>query len=215
VNGRAASVAWGLACALSACATPNLAARDQEQIAAVVRDVRGDAYPELARADITLSTFSSDDAFFESNFSVPSALLGDRKYTIAVNPRLFEAAVPADALPGVVAHELAHTLDYERRDRPGLVALVPVLLFDDDTARFERWTDLQAVARGYGPSLLRYREWQRGVLTPEQWQRKLLLYYGPQELALLIDVRGRCPHAFYTLLADPPRTTRDIVTHCP
>jgi hypothetical protein len=200
---------------VQACATPALDDGRRAQVDTLVRSIQANAYPELGGVEIEIGSFASDDVFFESNFDVLAALWGERRYTIYVNPQLFERGVPGDALEGVLAHELAHTHDYQRRDRAGLLALTSVLLFDDDNARFERWTDLQAIARGYGPSLLRYREWQRSVLTDTQWRRKLLFYYGPKELSLLIDVRGRCPHAFYAMLSTPPIAVRDIVTHCP
>lgn len=200
---------------VGACASPALDEGRRAQIDVMVRSIQAHAYPELSGVEIQIDSFGSEDVFFESNFDVLAALWGERRYTIYVNPLLFERGVPGDALEGVVAHELAHTHDYQRRDRAGLLALSSVLLFDEDNARFERWTDLQAIARGYGPSLLRYREWQKEILTEEQWRRKLFFYYGPRELALLIDVRGRCPHTFYAMLSTPPLTARDIVTHCP
>lgn len=200
--------AWG-------CATVPLEEDRRAQIDRIVREVQADAFPELHGHGVQIGAFEDESAFFESNFDVFAALVGERRYRIAVNPRLFVLQVPDDALAGVIAHELAHTFDYQRRDRWGLVQLVPALVFSGDNTRFERWTDLQAVARGYGPSLMRYREWQRTVLTDAQWRQKLATYYGPRELALLIDVRGRCPQAFYALLSRPPRSVREIVTHCP
>jgi hypothetical protein len=202
-------------CAVMGCATTALEDGQRAHIERLVRKVQAEAFPELQGHDVAIGAFDEESAFFESNFDVLAALMGERRYRIAVNPRLFALDAPEDALAGVVAHELAHTLDYQRRDRWGLMELLPALVFSDANARFERWTDLQAVARGYGPSLLRYREWQRSVLTDAQWRQKLVTYYGPRELALLIDVRGRCPQAFYAMLSKPPRSTREIVTHCP
>jgi hypothetical protein len=202
-------------CAVVGCVTPALEERRRAHVDSIVREVQAESFPELKGHDVEIGALSDESAFFESNFDVFAALMGERRYKIAVNPRLFALEVPNDALAGVIAHELAHTFDYQRRDRFGLMELLPALVFSDANARFERWTDLQAVARGYGPSLLRYREWQRTVLTDAQWRQKLVTYYGPRDLALLIDVRGRCPQAFYAMLSRPPRSTREIVTHCP
>jgi hypothetical protein len=202
-------------CAVVGCATPALEEGQRAHVDSIVREVKAESFPELQGHDVEIGAMSDESVFFESNFDVMAALMGERRYKIAVNPELFALEVPNDALAGVVAHELAHTLDYQRRDRLGLMELLPALVFSDANVRFERWTDLQAVARGYGPSLLRYRQWQRSVLTDAQWRRKLITYYGPRDLALLIDVRGRCPQAFYAMLSRPPRSTREIVTHCP
>ena len=201
--------------ALGACATPPLSQSQHDDVSALARELQARAYPELAGVTIDIGVMSSADVFFESNFDVPAALAGARRYRIAVNPQLFERGAPRAALAGVLAHELAHTSDYHRRDAAGLLALLPVLVLDNEGAVFERWTDLQAVARGYGPSLLRYRQWLRRVLSDEQWQRKRRLYYDPRELAWLIDVRERCPALFLAMLDAPPRTTREVVTHCP
>jgi hypothetical protein len=197
------------------CATAPLTPDQEREVRGIVADVKRDAYPELRERDVAVATFSEDGAFFQSDFAVLSALMGEREYTISVNPRAYELGVPKDALHGVLAHELAHTFDYERRDRAGLVALVPAVLFAEDNTRFERWTDLQAIARGYGPSLFRYRMWQEKVLTPEQWAQKRATYYGPHELQLLIDARARCPQVFYAFLSEPPADAHDIATHCP
>lgn len=200
---------------LGACATPPLSHSQHDEVSALARELQARAYPELAGISVDIGALSSSEVFLESNFDVFAAFMGERRYRISVNPQLFERGAPRDALEGVLAHELAHTYDYHRRDAAGLLALLPVLVLDDDSAAFERWTDLQAVARGYGPSLLRYRQWLRRVLTEEQWQRKRRLYYDPRELAWLIDVRERCPVLFLEMLDEPPRSTRDIVTHCP
>lgn len=201
--------------ALGTCATPPLSRSQHDDVSALARELQARAYPELMGVTIDIDVMSSADVFFESNFDLPAALAGERRYRIAVNPQLFERGAPRDALAGVLAHELAHTYDYHRRDAAGLLALLPVLVSDDDSAVFERWTDLQAVARGFGPSLLRYRQWLQRVLTKEQWQRKRVLYYDPRELAWLIDVRERCPALFLAMLDEPPRSARDIATHCP
>lgn len=209
-----------MGCAAMACATAPLSAADDARVRAIVEQVRTHAYPELNDVALSFDTFSADDVFFQSNFALLPALVGERRYTLYTNPRVFDrvalrSTLPSDALPGVLAHELAHTLDYHTRDRTGLLALLPALLFDDDTARFERWTDLQTIARGYGPALLKYRRWQRTVLTPAQWAHKRSVYYDADDIALLLDVRGRCPAVFYGFFARIPTQRSSMVTHCP
>ena len=142
---------------------------------------------------------------FASNFEACS-VLGELQYEIHVNPHAFALGLEGEALDGVIAHELAHTLDYESRS---LVQIGAELLSDEPS--FERRTDLVAIDRGYGRHLLAYRIWQFGVLAKEQVAQKKRIYYGPLEMTLLLDVKDRCRESFRELFTRPPRSAREIV----
>lgn len=203
-------------CALAGCASaplpPDIEARMQSALAADLV-----AYPELAGRTFALSVLDEHDVFFQSNFVVVSTAPVRLEYAMQANPRAFAAGIDDDMLRGVLGHELAHTLDYHRRTAAQLLELAPKAAFPTETT-WERWTDLVAVDRGFGPGLLRYRAWllaRGGVLDDAAIAHKRRVYYGPQELALLMDVKARCPRVFRAFFDAPPTSTREIATHCP
>lgn len=211
-----------LLCALSACASAplphDLEVRVQHALAANLV-----AYPELAGRSFALSVLDEHDVFFQSNFTLAAGTGAAQlssppplplAYAMQVNPRAFALGIDDEMLRGVLGHELAHSLDYQGRTAAQLLALAPLALFPEQHA-WERATDLLAVARGFGPGLLRYRAWQFRVLDDDAVAHKKRVYYGPTELALLMDVKERCPALFRTFAAAPPATAREIATRCP
>jgi hypothetical protein len=188
----------------SSCACATVMPRTvEEQTRASIERVRA-VYPELQGEELRVAAFVEDGVFFASNFDLHG-------YAIHVNPRAFELGLAerVDALDGVIAHELAHTLDYESRD----VLTLGLEYFFDEQA-FERRTDLVAIRRGYGRGLLAYRIWQFRVLTPAQVREKKRIYYGPLEIALLLDAQARCPTSVDAMVVRPPRSAREIVRRC-
>jgi hypothetical protein len=189
----------------SFCATVPLSSDIENEVRASIERVLP-AYPELRDKPITIKAFEETAVFFASNFA-PCSVFSDLEYEIHVNPHAFALGLKGEALDGVIAHELAHTVDYETRS---LVDIGAHLLFDEQS--FERRTDLVAIDRGYGPQLLAYRIWQFSVLTKEQVAQKKRIYYGPLEITLLLDVKSRCSEQFHALFAQPPRSAREIVS---
>ena len=198
----------------SACATEALSAADGARVARAIATDRA-RYPELDGREIAVSALYDDAVFFQANFTLGSALSdGPLAYAIQANPRALSGAVDDDALAGVLGHELAHLRDYQSRTRAQLVELIaPALLPTSST--WERGTDLVAIARGFGPGLLRFRVWSFRVLARDDVATKRAVYYSPLEIALLLDVKTRCPALFAGFLASPPTTARAIATHCP
>ena len=144
-----------LVCALSACAgaplTPQMHERVQRAIAADLV-----AYPELEGRSFSLSALDQPAMFFQSNFTVRSVSPVTLDYALQVNLRAFALGIDDDMLRGVIGHELAHTLDYQGRTVSQLIELAPQAMFPAHHS-WERFTDLVAVDRGFGPGLLRYR----------------------------------------------------------
>ncbi|MEZ0367880.1 MAG: hypothetical protein ACAI44_02205 [Candidatus Sericytochromatia bacterium] len=171
------------------------------------------SYAELDSARLELGSFSEADSFFQSSFE-PLSLLGPRPvYRIEVNPRLLALDCPPEALEAVLAHELAHTLDYRQGGPLGVLAIGWQLLLDP--ASYERRTDLQAIFRGYGPGLIRYREWLYRQLTPAQISRKRRIYFSPEEIGLILQrLDGLSFAEFEQLrarwLAQPPLTMAQL-----
>ncbi len=213
MNRPALAVAAALASA--ACATalpPDVEAR----VRAAVDDDRA-AYPELNK-DIAVGAIDDDVVFFQSNFT-PESALGDGPlaFSLQASPRAFALGIDRDALHGVIGHELAHSLDYVHRSARGKGALLALLwpALVPEASTWERFTDLVAIDRGFGPRLLHYRVWLFRVLDRDAVRDKRAVYYSPLEIALLLDVRARCPAQFAAFLERPPRTARAIATRCP
>ena len=169
-----------------------------------------------------LAAMQSDDVFFESNFAVGDAVAVAARctrdpiaYDIAVNPRAFALGASDDELDGVLAHEVAHTVQYWRAAHEGLAALAALAAFavDDGAALLERQADLIAVHHGFGDRLAAWRQRAWRTLPNDVVADKRARYYSPLELRLLADVNRRCPR----LIDDEhaPLDVRALVTRCP
>lgn len=152
----------------------------------LLREIIAEAYPELTGIALTTGTFSESDSFFQSNFDLLSLFSGQPIYRIEINPRLWQNALPRPALKAVLAHELAHTLDYHQGKIPGILWVLNQLRLYPSLCRYEHRTDLQAIFRGYGAGLKQYREWLYPLLTPDELARKQEVYYTPAEILALM-----------------------------
>lgn len=159
---------------------------EQSLIAERLQQVRQQSFPELKGTSIQIGRFDESDSFFQSWLDPGQLIQGKWIYQIDVNQRFLELDCPVAALDAVLAHELSHTLDYHRGGIGGILAILWQLLWQP--AVYERRTDLQAIARGYGPGLILYRQCQYQALTPEQVQGKKLKYYSPEEMTLILDI---------------------------
>jgi hypothetical protein len=66
------------------------------------------------------------------------------------------------------------------------------LLSKNFTAHFERWTDLQAISRGYGEGLKSYCQWLYQNAPPNKLQEKYRDYFSPEEIdAILVRIQRR------------------------
>ncbi|HMX29306.1 MAG TPA: M48 family metalloprotease, partial [Blastocatellia bacterium] len=125
----------------------------------IVEEVRAASYPELKTAEIEINLFDSPSDYFQTRFTFTSYLFRNRlRYVLRVNRKLFSAGTPEDGVRAILAHELGHIVYYRTRNRLALLGLTR-LACRDFAARFERGTDLEAIARGYGEGLKSYRLW--------------------------------------------------------
>lgn len=147
-----------------------------------LRKIQQRSFPELEHSRISVGYFQEADSFFQSNLEPCGELTGKRVYHIEVNPDWFEQPGSDQALEAVLAHELSHSLDF---DREGPASVIWRLI--TDLPSYERRTDLQAIFRGYGPGLIAYRRWLYARLDAEQLARKRLNYYQPEEISLIMS----------------------------
>lgn len=177
--------------------------------------VRQKAFPELQSKRISLSRFQASDAYFQSNFNLPTLFTTQPEYVIEVNPLLWQRGCPPFAIEGILAHELSHTLDYVEGGKAGIIGIGLQLLSFEGTRRYEHRSDLRALFRGYGNGLIAYRRWIYAQLTPDQLKRKQAIYYQPHEILLLqrrlerssIAERRALEQAW---LKEPPMTLQEM-----
>lgn len=185
---------------------------------AVLQEVRHASFPELEHLTLTTGTLTSSSVFFQSNFDLVVAAGGVLSLNIDVNERLLDDPPSLAALRAVLAHELAHSLDYQQRFARSpweLAGLLPVLFWPPVEEEVERRADVVAVVRGFGRGLLEYRVWLYAHLDAEAVREKRRVYYSPLELALLTMLIERCPAVGPTAIARPPATARAIVALSP
>jgi hypothetical protein len=149
----------------------------------LIHSVRNDSFAELANVDIGTSSFRSNSDYFRTRFSLPRfVLLMRMRYSIEVNPALFQRHAPSDGVCAILAHELSHVVSLSRGNRIRRFGLVR-LLSKQYTAKFERRTDLEAIHRGYGDGLKSYRVWVYAHVPPDQLPAKRRNYFSPDEIA--------------------------------
>lgn len=169
-------------CAPHALAQTDTELAVQERVRQLVDEVRMAAYPELQRVEIKIQLFDSPSDYFQTRFTFTSFLFQAKlRYVLRVNRRLFAQPAPDEALRAVIAHELAHILYFKARPQLQLLSLVR-LVSPDFTAGFERRTDLQALARHYGPGLKAYRQWLYQQVPADKLAEKQRNYFSPAEI---------------------------------
>jgi len=192
-----------------------------EALDRLLEDVRAASFPELRDSPLTIERFRSDTVFFMSNVDVASAFDDDGPLVLQVfiNDAVLQDGPGDEALRAVLAHELAHSLDYVQRDAAegpgGLLALLPMLVWPPAEEVVERRTDLVAVRRGYGVGLAAYRQWLYQRLPADAVLEKRRVYYSPLELLLLQRLQTRCPDALEAALEHPPTTAAAIARLAP
>ncbi|GEM_PF-798656 len=181
-----------------------------QQTERLIREIIKASYPELANTDVRVKTFSSKSDYFRSSFSFQRFLFGVKmRYVIKVNPRLFDLNAPADGIRAILAHELGHLYDFKRKNRLRLFGLVR-LASKSYTARFERWTDLQAIARGYGDGLKAYRIWLYVNIPADKLTEKSRNYFSPEEIDLLQAKLKQNPALLQRWLSHVPMSLDEI-----
>jgi len=152
---------------------------------AVIMDVRGASFSELAHIDLRVRTFRSQSDYLRTRFSFSRFLLFmPMQYFVDVNPALFQEQAPSDGVCAILAHELAHVVSLSRGNRIrrfGLVRLLSKL----QTAKFERRTDLDTIHRGYGEGLKSYREWVYAHIPSNKLPEKRRNYFSAEEIGAI------------------------------
>lgn len=148
----------------------------------IMQRVQNTAFPELRKVAVQLGSFSEADAYFQSNFKFWTLLSSSPVYVVEMNPEIIVRGCPPEAIEAILAHELAHTLDYVQGGIPAIVQIGWTYLNPETRAVYEHRTDLQAIFRGYGPGLIQYRQWIYTQLNPEQLALKKAIYYLPEEI---------------------------------
>jgi hypothetical protein len=190
---------------------PDSAVQHAERL---IREVIKDSYPELANADVRVQTFSSKSDYFRTTFSYQRFLFGLKmRYFIKVNPRFAELNAPESGIRAILAHELGHVYDFQRRNRLQLFSLLR-LASKGYTARFERWTDLQAIQRGYSEGLKAYRLWLYDHIPASSLAEKHRNYFSPEEIDLLQAKLKQNPALMKRWLNHVPMNLKEIeATH--
>lgn len=133
-------------------------------------------------SEIVLFEIQNPDYFF---ISLPSTttILGSNIYRIGIGSQIIKNKIPANALKGILAHELNHTLDYhESYTIPGILRIWIRTLFNDSNIQYERQTDLKTLKQGYAEDLKAYKNWQYPLLSQKALEIKRIEYLTPEDI---------------------------------
>jgi Zn-dependent protease with chaperone function len=177
----------------------------------LLNEIKAASYPELRGADFQVKLFESQSDYFRARFAVPHFLTGRRmRYIVFVNAAVFTRRAPEEGVRAILAHELAHVLYFKGRNRLQLLGLVR-LASKGFTARFERWADLQAIARGYGEGLKAYRKWLYQNIPAKNVREKKRDYFSPEEVDAIVSAAQRRPELLAYWLGHVPRNLKEIL----
>lgn len=181
-----------------------------ERMRLLVDELIDATYPELRGVEIQIRLFHDDTDFFRTRFGIPQCLFGRQmRYLIRVNPKVCSMQSPEAGLRAILAHELAHVLYLKNRNRAQLLGLAR-LISKGFTARFERWTDLQAISRGYGEGLKEYRQWLYQHVPDQKLPEKMRNYFSPEEIDAILSLSRERPELLTYWLKSVPRNLREI-----
>lgn len=146
-------------------------------------------YPDLKDIPIHF-VYSHEKTTMASRPDVSSFLKGDRAYNVFINnDTTFEGIllsdVPRKAQIGIIAHELAHILQYESYNTMGIVQLGLMYMDDESKRLFERETDERTISRGFGEYLkawAQYSMYDSPKATQEYKEFKKRIYMNPDEI---------------------------------
>jgi hypothetical protein len=181
-----------------------------DQTRRLTQRIKSASFPELEGIQIQVELFHSDADFFRTRFAVPQFLFSKKlRYLLKVNPKVSEFQAPEQGLEAIIAHELSHVVYYAQGNRLRLFGLTR-LLSRDFTARFERWSDLQAISRGYGESLKMYRLWLYRHVPQNKLEEKRRNYLSPVEIDTILSKIHSRPELLDRWLRDVPRNLKEI-----
>lgn len=182
-----------------------------ERASLLVNEIKAAAYPELRRADVQVKLFNNESDYFRARFAIRQFFTGRRmRYLVFVNASAFTRQAPEAGVRAIIAHELAHVLYFSQRNRLQLLGLVR-LATKGFTARFERWADLQAIARGYGAGLKEYRQWLYRNIPAKRVKEKKRDYFSPEEIDAIVSATQKRPELFAYWFKHVPRNLKEIL----
>ncbi|MFN7947694.1 MAG: hypothetical protein U0Z53_20255 [Blastocatellia bacterium] len=185
-----------------------------ERTQQLIDEIRTASFPELKDVIIRVELLRSDSDYFRTRFAIPQFLSGRMIYLLRVRPDVFALAAPEAGIRAIIAHELSHILWFRRRNRLQLLGLMR-LASADFTARFERWTDLQAIARGYGDGLKEYRMWLYQHISPQKLREKQRNYFSPVEIEAIQARTRNHPELFAAWFRKVPLSLSQILSQRP
>ena len=193
---------------------PNVAfAKQTDAIAktqTIITEIVEKSYPELKKAKINVRIFESNANYFQSQFSLTRFLTCQKlRYNLYVNPEVFNKNAPEQAIHAIISHELAHVLYYSERNRFELIGLVS-LIDKSFTAKFERRADLEAIARGYGEGLIKYRLWLYQNIPAKNLDEKKRNYFSPEEIEKMLEILKQKPQMIDVWRKKVPRNLGEI-----
>jgi hypothetical protein len=181
-----------------------------EKTKKIVGEIIERSFPELKAEKIEIKAFKSESNYFKSQFSIARFLTFQKiSYQIFVNPEVFRRRAPESGLRAILAHELAHALYYNRKNRFQLLGLVS-LTDKSFTAKFERRADLEAIARGYGEGLKSYREWLYQNIPPKTTEAKKRDYFSLEEIDPILRILREKPETIEVWQKRVPRNLKEI-----
>lgn len=181
-----------------------------EKTQKLVVEIIEKSFSELKEAKIEIKTFQSKSNYFKSQFSVSRFLTFQTlHYVIFVNAEVFRRNAPEDGIRAILAHELAHVLYYQRKNRFQLIGLTG-LADKSFTAKFERKADLETIARGYGEGLKSYRGWLYENISPKEFEAKKRDYFSPEEIDTMLQILREKPEMINIWRKKMPRNLKEI-----
>jgi hypothetical protein len=157
----------------------------KQEIKDIVENIRLTYFPDLKQVDIGIREFKSDAYFLQAKPKITSLLKNKKKrqYFVEVNTGLYECSPSRIALEAIIAHELEHIVDYEKKNSIQIVALGASYASSKTRAAYERQTDVKVLYKGLAEGLIEYRKWIYQRLTPKQLVQKRKFYLTPEEIA--------------------------------
>lgn len=182
------------------------------EVAEIVEKLLEESFPELADKSFELEFFKSRDVFFHSEPDVGSVLNPFRptSYQLGVNRAVYSKELPSKAAKAIMAHELSHTLEYVNRGVLGMLDAFVGRFYMPHLIHNERQTDMEAISRGFADGLSDYREWIYPHLTPEDEVKKRKIYFSPEEISAIEDIRTTKPQLFERFRKKPPKNLEEI-----
>jgi hypothetical protein len=163
-----------------------LAQTFSDRLAEQVKNLRQKKFAEI-NAEIQFVSMQSQVDFFKTYPSLGAGILTKKDFVISYNDKFDKPdfKISDSALSGVLAHELSHVLDFQRRSYFHLLELGVFYLFFSDGEKvksYERKTDMWAVCKGLGNELSDFRLWLYAQLDEKNIELKKQMYLTPEEI---------------------------------